>query len=115
FPSNMGLIAEFEYYMYGGTALSGKTGDGFSFFLFDGSVTTANFRIGANGGALGYAQKNSPSAVKGVSKGYIGIGFDAFGNFSNPQDGRNGGPGVKPGAVVLRGPGDGSSMSKDNP
>jgi hypothetical protein len=115
FPSNMGLVAEFEYYMYGGTALSGKTGDGFSFFLFDGSVTTANFRNGAYGGALGYAQRNSPTVVKGVSKGYIGIGFDAFGNFSNPKDGRNGGPGVVPGAVVVRGPGDGSSLTKDYP
>ncbi len=114
FPSNNGLTASFEYYMYGGTALTGKTGDGFSFFLFDASVSTANFRTGANGGALGYAQKENP-AIKGVSKGYIGIGFDAFGNFSNPSDGRNGGPGVVPSAVVIRGPGDGSSKTADYP
>lgn len=114
FPSNNGLTAEFEFYMYDGKALTGKTGDGFSFFLFDASVSTTNFRTGANGGALGYAQKKNP-AVLGVSKGYIGIGFDAFGNFSNPSDGRNGGPGVVPSAVVIRGPGDGSSLTKDYP
>jgi hypothetical protein len=114
FPSNNGLTAEFEYYMYGGTTLNGRTGDGFSFFLFDASVSTANFRNGAYGGALGYAQRKNP-AVPGVSKGYIGIGFDAYGNFSNPSDGRYGGPGEKPGAVVIRGPGNGSSLTKDYP
>ena len=114
FPSNNGLTAEFEFYMYDGTSLNGKTGDGFSFFLFDAAVKSADFRTGANGGALGYAQKKNP-AIPGISNGYIGIGFDAFGNFSNPSDGRNGGPGIVPNAVVIRGPGDGSSLTKDYP
>lgn len=106
FPTRFGLKASFEYFTYGGDGA-----DGICFFLFD--ATAAPFNIGSFGGSLGYAQFNSPVSA-GVSKGYLGIGLDEFGNFSNPTEGRQGGPGFEPSAVVLRGKGDGSSAVATN-
>ncbi|WP_457287977.1 Ig-like domain-containing protein [Pedobacter sp. UYP24] len=108
FPSNNGLRVEFEYYIYGGTGA-----DGISFFLFD--ATADPFTIGGFGGSLGYAQINTTNPISpGVSKGYLAIGLDEFGNFSNPNEGRQGGTGQFPGSVTLRGKGDGSSLTQDN-
>ncbi|HEX6591802.1 MAG TPA: hypothetical protein VF050_07375, partial [Moraxellaceae bacterium] len=43
----------------------------------------------------------------GMSKAYVGIAFDEFGNFSNPADRcKNGGPGAVADSVSIRGPGD---------
>jgi len=108
FPSFNGLRAEFEYYIYGGNGA-----DGISFFLFD---ATANpFTIGGFGGSLGYAQITTTNPVSpGVSKGYLAVGLDEFGNFSNPNEGRQGGSGYKPGSVTLRGKGDGAALTPDN-
>lgn len=109
FPSSQGLSVDFEYYTYGGTGA-----DGISLFLFD---ATANpFVIGGFGGSLGYAQITTTNPVSpGVSKGYLAIGLDEFGNFSNPTEGRQGGiSGLKPGSVTLRGKGDGSALLPDN-
>jgi hypothetical protein len=39
-------------------------------------------QIGAGGADLGYASGGTPS-TPGLSDGYLGIGFDAFGNFAN--------------------------------
>ncbi|MGY0038490.1 hypothetical protein [Pedobacter sp. NJ-S-72] len=63
--------------------------------LFD--ATTSPFKLGPNGGSLGYT---ATAAGNGLSGGYIGVGLDEFGNFSSTQ----GGPGQTPNAVVLRGP-----------
>jgi hypothetical protein len=107
FPSNYGLTATFEFFIYKTGANSFNQADGICFFLFDASVAT--FRPGAFGGSLGYAQKN---AIPGMSKGYIGIGVDEFGNFSAPLDGgKNGGPGQLRGSVTVRGPGNGLSAT----
>jgi len=111
FPTSNGLSVSFEYFTYGGTGA-----DGFTFFLFDADVvhrapnaayTTGGFNIGGFGGSLGYAQ-NTTNHPAGLSKGYLAIGFDEFGNFSNPSQGRQGGPGQKPSSVTLRGDGDGT-------
>ncbi|MCH8554983.1 MAG: hypothetical protein LAT76_07480 [Schleiferiaceae bacterium] len=101
FLPNAGLKMEFEFYHYGGNGA-----DGTVFFLFDGSVTNESFQIGAFGGSLGYAQRftNTP----GVSKGYLGIGIDEFGNFSAPTEGRQGGPDRKLQSITLRGAGNGT-------
>ncbi len=107
FPSNYGLTATFEFFIYKTGANSFNQADGICFFLFDASVAT--FRPGAFGGSLGYAQKNS---IPGLSKGYIGIGIDEFGNFSSADDGKkNGGPGQYRGSVTVRGPGNGAGPS----
>ncbi|MGV8879794.1 MAG: gliding motility-associated C-terminal domain-containing protein [Sphingobacteriaceae bacterium] len=108
FPSTYGLRVEFEYYTYGGTGA-----DGLTFFLFD--ATASPFNIGGFGGSLGYSPISTTSPVSpGISKGYIGIGLDEFGNFSNGNEGRQGGIGRKAGSVTLRGKGDGSGLTAGN-
>ncbi|MBN2069447.1 MAG: hypothetical protein JW739_07405 [Opitutales bacterium] len=89
------LYVSFEYKMWGPDS---TLADGFTFFLFDGARNT--FRIGANGGSLGYAQK---TGVPGLGSGYVGIGFDVFGNYSNPTEGRVGGTGSNSNTISVRG------------
>ncbi|MBV4357459.1 Ig-like domain-containing protein [Pinibacter aurantiacus] len=104
FPSNNGLVVEFEYFMHDGEWV----GDGICFFLYDATVATPDFHPGAFGGSLGYAQLTD---IPGVPKGYIGIGFDAYGNFSKGFQGRIGGTTVgerDTNAVTVRGPGIGA-------
>lgn len=105
FPSTLGLLIDFEYKMWRNTGNTNAGADGMSFFLFDGAVTQANFRLGGYGGSLGYARNTSanPAVNNGLLGGYIGVGLDAYGNFSNPSEGRNQGPGVRPNAIVVRG------------
>lgn len=104
FPTSLGVIADFEYKTWRNIADNNYNGaDGFSVFLFDGSTTDGSFKLGGYGGSLGYAP-NSGTIKTGLSGGYIGIGFDEYGNFSNPTEGRIGGTGFHPNAVVLRGP-----------
>ncbi|MBW4514252.1 MAG: DUF4347 domain-containing protein [Timaviella obliquedivisa GSE-PSE-MK23-08B] len=98
-PANAGLSITFDLFAYGGTGA-----DGLSFFLIDGaaSPTTA----GAFGGSLGYANRTDATASPGVQGGFIGIGFDEFGNFSNPNEGRIGtapGSGFVSDAIAIRG------------
>ncbi|WP_169303350.1 T9SS type B sorting domain-containing protein [Pedobacter cryophilus] len=112
--SAQGLRMQFEYYTYGGSGA-----DGISFFLFD---ATANpFVIGGFGGSLGYSQFTLTNPTSpGVSKGYIGIGIDEYGNFSNPIEGRQGGipgptqNGLRPKSVTIRGKGDGNALTANN-
>jgi len=94
-PTGRGLVVTFDYGAWGGSGA-----DGLTFFLFDGATTT--FTLGASGGSLGYAQK---TGVNGLSNGYLGLGLDEFGNYSNPNEGRIGGPGHRREAVAIRGPG----------
>jgi hypothetical protein len=98
--TNKTVYASFEYKMWGPDS---SLADGLSFFLFDGSV---GFSIGANGGSLGYAQKRNPDH-SGVNGGFVGIGFDVFGNYANGTEGRSGGVGFNPNTVSVRGAGQG--------
>ncbi len=91
----------FNANMWGGNNLDGTGADGLVFFLYDASQA---FSPGANGGSLGYAQKTGDPGLGG---GYMGVALDVFGNFSNPTEGREGGVGFVPNAVVVRGPGEG--------
>lgn len=102
FPSTLGVIIDFEYKMWRKSS-NFEGADGFSIFLFDGAISESEFSLGGYGGSLGYAP-NTNTVPFGVTGGYIGIGLDAYGNFSNPTEGRNGGPGEKPNSIVLRGP-----------
>jgi uncharacterized repeat protein (TIGR01451 family) len=95
-PSDEGLIINFDFFAY-----NGNGGDGLSFFLIDGRVSPT--LSGAFGGSLGYAQKTEPVNIPGLQGGYVGIGLDEFGNFSNPTEGRVGGPGFRPDSVAIRG------------
>jgi uncharacterized repeat protein (TIGR01451 family) len=110
FPAPNGFSISFEFFAYGGTGA-----DGFSVFLVDADQTSAaTFMPGASGGSLGYAQKTISPASSGVAFGYIGIGIDEFGNYSNATEGRVGGintPALTPNAVALRGAGNGNSAT----
>jgi len=99
FSSTEGVNISFDYATYGGNGA-----DGFTFYLIDGA--TANPTLGAPGGALGYSwdsNENDP----GVTNGYVGIGFDEYGNFSTPifGDCNPSCPGYFPNSVTIRGSG----------
>jgi uncharacterized repeat protein (TIGR01451 family) len=99
FPSNMGVLIDFEYTTWS-TPGDGNGADGLSVFLFDATYADS-FHIGGYGGSLGYAHHSN---MPGLTGGYMGIGIDEYGNYSNPTEGRNGGPGFVKNVVGLRGP-----------
>ncbi|AZM90421.1 DUF11 domain-containing protein [Streptomyces sp. W1SF4] len=107
FSTTLGVVAEFRYATYGGTAFEGKRGDGLSFYLTDG---TAADGTGPSGGSLGYACSGVANrcTASGVPGAYLGIGLDEFGNFSSGSVG-NGGPGAQPNKIVVRGGGSGTT------
>jgi gliding motility-associated-like protein len=100
FPSAFGIRTSFEFFMYGGDGA-----DGFSVFLFDGDAPF--FSPGGFGGSLGYAPRNDEP---GLTRAYLGIGIDAFGNFASVTEGKIGGFSTNPNdrfpnSVYLRGAG----------
>ncbi|HEY9626595.1 MAG TPA: DUF4347 domain-containing protein [Coleofasciculaceae cyanobacterium] len=76
-----GLTITFDSYAYGGNSFEGSNGDGISFFLIDGNNPVPITAAGAFGGSLGYAQKIF-QGIPGIRGGYLGVGYDEFGNFS---------------------------------
>lgn len=110
FPSSQGLQVTFTSVTYGGNGYGGTSttlgpgADGLAFFLMDGSLLPSDGK-GAYGGSLGYSCSNNKYNADGVLGGYIGLGVDEFGNFSNPDDTSASGPGFRPRAIVLRGGG----------
>ncbi|PSL48796.1 putative repeat protein (TIGR01451 family)/gliding motility-associated-like protein [Chitinophaga niastensis] len=88
FPSTLGVLMDFEYVSWRATSAAGA--DGFSVFLFDDIINSTTFSLGARGGSLGYAQSTSTSNT-GLRGGYVGVGIDEYGNYSNCSDGKSGG------------------------
>jgi hypothetical protein len=89
-PVNVPVTLRFSYVSWGGSGADGTT-----IFLYD---STQNMSGAATGGGLGYC---------GGAGGYLAIGLDEYGNFSNPGDhcgAASGGPGPEPQSLVLRGP-----------
>lgn len=105
FPTSLGVIADFEYKMWRNVADNTYFGaDGFTVFLFDGSVDENSFQLGGYGGSLGYATYSNPANTLGLTGGYLGLGFDAYGNYARQAENRNGGLSTfLPNAIVLRG------------
>ncbi|MDP1784241.1 MAG: Calx-beta domain-containing protein [Sulfuricurvum sp.] len=103
------IITEFTHYAYGGTGA-----DGISLVLYDSAVG-ATPTVGAFGGSLGYAQKSNPGSdctvaggCPGFQGGWLGLGIDEYGNYSNPTEGRLGSgtnSGFRNDAVAIRGQG----------
>ncbi|MFP3992832.1 hypothetical protein U9R90_36215, partial [Streptomyces sp. E11-3] len=96
FDSKLGVSIEFDYAVQGS-----QSGDGFSVYLIDGSHTT---QPGALGAGLGYSVETERKKP-GVTAGYVGVGFDNYGNFSTPLAGANGIAQSKD-SLVVRGSGD---------
>jgi large repetitive protein len=109
-PSSHGLDVVFNTYQYSGTAA-----DGIVFYLAASDPTNASaspITLGQPGGYLGYAG-NAGSAA-GLTRGYLGIGLDVFGNYTNPGfdgSGCTNDPtsGKTPESVTVRGPGNGTA------
>ena len=99
FDISQGVTILYDYVTWGGNGA-----DGYSIYLFDASASP--FSVGACGGSLGYAQKNATSDCPnpGLSLGSLGVGVDDYGNYSNPTEGRIGGPGAFANEVSVRGP-----------
>ena len=89
---------KFKHYAYDGSSTKGA--DGIAIVFSDSSIEPV---AGAFGGSLGYAQRTSPNNEDGFAGGWIGIGLDEYGNYSNPTEGRVGGPGFTEQAVAIRG------------
>ena len=90
FPGNVPVTVSFSYVSWGGNGA-----DGITLFLYD---STQDMSGASTGGGLGYC---------GGAGGYLAIGLDEYGNFSNPGDkcgAAGGGPGPRPDSLVLRGP-----------
>jgi large repetitive protein len=119
-PTSQGLDATFNIYQYGTAAQSDA--DGMSFLLAAVNPTdpVTPTAIGPTGGSLGYSAQpqdstNPSGPISGLSDGYMGIGFDTYGNYSygpyyegsgctDPADLAK----AMPGQVVVRGPGNGT-------
>jgi hypothetical protein len=88
FAGNVPVTVRISYVSWGGTGA-----DGITVFLFD---STQNMSGASLGGGLGYCNG---------AGGYLAVGLDEYGNFSNPGDHcSNGGPGRRPESLVIRGP-----------
>ena len=124
FSAQNGVVIDIDYVMWDQNG--GGPADGYSFFLYDKSHANPVSQVpnATNvGGNLGYCGK------EGV---YLGIGFDAYGNFSNGEDGSQGcftrytpagstteqndsfSPGRASNAIVVRGP-SASVIAQSNP
>lgn len=108
FPTSSGLDVTFNTYQYGGGGA-----DGMSFVLaaVDPTNPVAPTVIGPGGGSLGYSPFGS---LSGLPNAYLDVGLDVYGNHSSPSFQGSGCPtrtnmtAQVPGAVVVRGPGNGS-------
>ena len=110
-PSNTGVVIEYDQRMFrtwAGEAGAGA-GDGISVFLIDADTPDASLsqnsafgwkvdttpdEPGAYGAGLGYAPAASQGGSwtplqQGVANGYVGIGFDVFGNYQKAESNGN--------------------------
>ncbi|WP_421219426.1 DUF6701 domain-containing protein [Aeromonas jandaei] len=97
FPAASNLVTiSFNHYAYGGDGA-----DGMAVVLSDATVTP---QPGAFGGPLGYGFK---PGIPGFAGGWLGIGFDEYGNYSGEGGTTN--VGQRRQSVAIRGSGSGTS------
>jgi uncharacterized repeat protein (TIGR01451 family) len=105
FPSSDGISVQFTYYS------GGKTGvlpaDGLSFFLINADTAGAasNIVAGQSGGGLGY----SDDGAAGITDGFLGLGFDTYGNYSAADKAPQTGTGFAANSIAVRGAGNGTT------
>jgi hypothetical protein len=112
-PTSQGLDATFNSYQYGGTG--GADGIAFVLAAVNPADPQTPAAAGPTGGSLGYSSQVNNS-LSGLTDAYMGVGLDAYGNFSNYTDEGSGctnpaylkNGGSVPGQVVVRGPGNGT-------
>ena len=112
-PSSQGLDIRFNTYQYSGTGA-----DGILFYLTgsDPMHPAPPSTLGPPGGHLGYSGGSAAPTGNGLADGYLGIGLDAYGNYSNSSFDGTGctnptwvGSGARvPNQVTVRGPGSGT-------
>ncbi len=108
FSTTSGLEVSFKSYQYGG---GGADGIGFILAAANPSTSAPPTVLGPGGGQLGYSPDGG---VSGVANGYLGVGLDVYGNYSNTVASGSGCSAPTnissqvPGAVVVRGPGSGT-------
>jgi len=103
FPANDNFIeVEFNHFAY--SNINGA--DGIAIVFSDADI---NPIAGGYGGSLGYAQR---CEVNGFDGGWIGVGLDEYGNFSNPTECRDGGVGFRKDSIAIRGRGSGTTGYK---
>jgi len=112
-PTSQGLDVTFNSYQYGSATPSGADGIGFVLAAVNPANPAVPVATGPSGGSLGYSAQAS-NAFSGLSDGYLAVGLDEHGNFSNKTyegTGCTDPPnivGTMPGQVVVRGPGNGT-------
>jgi MSHA biogenesis protein MshQ len=90
FTPTQTLVMQFDYVAWGGNGADGTT-----LYIYDATKSMSGAQ---DGGGLGYC---------GGAAGYLAIGLDEYGNFSNPGDrcgAASGGPGAQANKLVIRGP-----------
>ncbi len=109
-PASQGLDITFNTYQFHG---SGADGISFTLAAADPTNPQPPASAGPTGGSLGYSTNQT---LSGVPNGYLGIGFDVYGNFLNTSYGGSTCPsfgGVNgsthPQNVTVRGPGNGTT------
>jgi large repetitive protein len=107
-PTSQGLDVTFNSYQYGG---GGADGLAFVLAAVDPANPAIPATIGQAGGSLGYSAFNGNTT--GLSFGYLGVGLDVYGNYSNKFEGTGCTDPANiaqrmPGQVVVRGPGNGT-------
>lgn len=113
-PFSQGLDIKFDTYQFDPTSATGADGISFALSVTNPADPAPPATPGPLGGSLGYSATNSTAS--GLPYGYLGFGFDVFGNFLNTTFGGTGcgdygdfGDATYPEDVTVRGPGEGTS------
>ncbi len=115
-PTSQGLDVKFDLYQFGApSGTGGPAGDGLSFDLAatDPAHPVPPTSTGPLGGSLGYAA-NAANGESGLPHGYLGVGFDVYGNYLNSASQGSGctndtSDPTSPQAVTARGAGNGTA------